>query len=114
LRRPRSSDFTALFVTDDPERDWRKHRDGVLHALQFYRQRGSLRWAYDTPEDIPNWQNLFQTPGDAVKYLRRQYGDHPPTWLILWANRPGMTYEESAEHHRLFMDKVAPQLKDLG
>jgi alkanesulfonate monooxygenase SsuD/methylene tetrahydromethanopterin reductase-like flavin-dependent oxidoreductase (luciferase family) len=113
LSQFQTSDFTALFVTEDPERDWRKHRDGVLHALQFYRQRGSMRWAYDTPEDIPNWQNLFQTPDDAVTYLRRQYGDHPPTWLILWANRPGMTYEESAAHHRLFMEKVAPHLKDL-
>jgi len=34
--------------------------------------------------------------------------------LILWANRPGMTYEESTAHHRLFMEKVAPHLKDLG
>ena len=59
-------------------------------------------------------ENLFQTPDDAVTYLRRQYGDHPPTWLILWANRPGMTYEESTAHHRLFMEKVAPHLKDLG
>ena len=114
LSQFQTSDFTALFVTEDPERDWRKHRDGVLHALQFYRKRGSTRWAYDSPEDIPNWQNLFQTPDDAVTYLRRRYGDHPPAWLILWANRPGMTYEESTAHHQLFMAKVAPHLKDLG
>lgn len=108
-----TSDFTGIFVTDDPERDWQRHREGVLHAMNFYAQRGTTFYSYAKAEDIPNWQNLFQTPDDAVNYLRRIYGNNPPTWLILWANKPGMTYEESTEHHRLFMEKVAPQLRDL-
>jgi hypothetical protein len=33
---------------------------------------------------------------------------------MLWANRLGMTYEESAAHHRLFMEQVAPHLKEPG
>ena len=113
LNQFQTSDFTAIFITDDPKRDWRKHREGVLHSLKFYRKRGIERWAFATPEDIPNWQNLFQTPESAVEYLKRQYSHHPPSWLILWANRPGMTYEESAEHHRLFMEKVWPNLAEL-
>jgi hypothetical protein len=83
LSQLQTSDFITPFVTEDSERDWRKHRESVLQALQFYRKRGSTRWVYDTPEDIPNWQNLFPTRDDAVTYLRRQYGDHPPTWLML-------------------------------
>jgi alkanesulfonate monooxygenase SsuD/methylene tetrahydromethanopterin reductase-like flavin-dependent oxidoreductase (luciferase family) len=78
LSQFQTSDFTALFVTDDPERDWRKHRDGVLQALQFYRQRGSTRWP-DTPEDIPTATSL-PDPRRCRAVLASSYGEHPP-WV---------------------------------
>lgn len=107
--------FFALFVTNDPEREWSKYQEDsarTAEAADRFRLPRSEWPAYKSPGPRPG-ANPFMTPDDAAKFLRRCFGENPPTRIILWSKRVGMTYAESAEHHRLLMDKVVPQIRDL-
>ncbi len=107
--------FTTVMVTEDPERAWHRHKEGILYQHNDYGSEGSpFPGNLDTPEEIPNWQQIFQTPDDAVRYFREVYGKVPPTHLIMWAARVGMTYQESYDCHQLFMERVLPRLGDLA
>lgn len=111
-----SSVFFALFATDDPERDWNKYKQDearTSEAAARFRLPRSEWETWKAPSPAAPAANPFMTPDEAVKYLRRCYGDNPPTHLILWSKRAGMPYAESVRHHRLFMEKVAPKLRDL-
>jgi alkanesulfonate monooxygenase SsuD/methylene tetrahydromethanopterin reductase-like flavin-dependent oxidoreductase (luciferase family) len=113
-----TSNVHVFYVTEDPERAWHKHREGLLHQFNSYRDHAAGtplgdRPRLETPEQLPNWRRYFLTPEDAVTYLRQEYGKSRPTHLMTFAVRPGMTYAESAAYHRLFLEKVAPKLRDL-
>ncbi len=56
---------------------------------------------------------VFLTPDDMVKLLREILEDAAPDHLELWDNKPGMTYEDSYEFHKLFAEQVWPKIKDL-
>src|SRR5439155_3597268 len=110
-----TSNVDVLYVTEDPERAWRNHREGLLHQYNSYREHAAgtrlgEQPSLAEPEQLPNWRQYFLTPDEAVTYLRREYGQSPPTHLLNFAVRPGMTYAESLEYHRLFLEKVAPKL----
>ncbi|GAA4709354.1 hypothetical protein GCM10023215_58700 [Pseudonocardia yuanmonensis] len=66
-----------------------------------------------TPEDMPGWENLFQTPEQAIAQLRADYADGGPTELHLMAHRSGMTFEQSAQYLRNFAEKVMPEVAQL-
>jgi alkanesulfonate monooxygenase SsuD/methylene tetrahydromethanopterin reductase-like flavin-dependent oxidoreductase (luciferase family) len=111
--------FATCFVTEDPERAWAKHRESALHTVAYERQ-GERPYArvLDLPDDmepeqLPGWQGMFMTPDQAVDALRASYHDGAPTELQLMAKRPSMSWEESAEHMRLFVEQVLPRLADL-
>lgn len=110
-----STMLLALWVTDDPEREWRKHREGIMASSNAKGTQSGFgnppRWS--TPEEMTNWKQFFQTPNDAAKYLRRMFGKAPLTHLLLEATYPCFTWAESLEYMRLFQDKVVPQIQDL-
>jgi alkanesulfonate monooxygenase SsuD/methylene tetrahydromethanopterin reductase-like flavin-dependent oxidoreductase (luciferase family) len=114
-----TSTIIALFVTEDPEQAWHRHREGFIHTAESYRSHSGPAGSGGAFGQQPSQaraaapENPFMTPDDAVKYLHRVYGKHPPSHLLLWAARPGMSYAESLECHRLFMQKVHLRIRDL-
>ena len=115
----RINTFGSCFVCDDPERAWAKHREGALASFHYERQGvhpyTSLMMEKPprTPEDIPNWRRLFCTPEQAIAEIREVYASGAPDELHLMANRAGMSWQESAEYMRNFIEKVAPAVRDL-
>ena len=115
-----TSSFPILFATDDPERAWNKHKEGILHVAQSYAtMMGAQAFTAmigrpppEKPEDLPNWNRIFLTPDDCVKHIQEYYGDALPDHLVLWGDRPGMTLEESAQFHQTFIEKVWPRIRD--
>lgn len=111
--------FGTGFITEDPERAWAKHRESALYTVAYERQgHRPYTEAFGipddaTPEQIPGWEGMFITPDQAVETLRTCYHDGGPTELQIMAKRPSMSWEESAEHMRLFAEQVAPRVRDL-
>lgn len=93
----RISSFGTCFVTDDPERAWARHREGALHQVHYERQGEHpysshiLNRTLEVPEDLPNWQRLFQTPEDTIAELRDAFCERALDELLLQVARPGMT-----------------------
>ena len=108
-----ASMFMNLFCTNDPERDWAKYKDGILHVKHAYDRLSDLPLTPETPEELPNWDKVFLTPDQMVKLLREILEGAAPDRLLLWDNKPGMTYEDSYEFHKLFTEQVWPEIKDL-
>jgi alkanesulfonate monooxygenase SsuD/methylene tetrahydromethanopterin reductase-like flavin-dependent oxidoreductase (luciferase family) len=110
-----TSYFITLFATRDPERAWAEHKQGILHVARYYAEvvgyAGGV--APEKPEDIPNWDKLFLTPEDCIKLIRNYFGGAAPDTLVLWGNRPGMSFAQASEHHRLFAEEVMPQVRNL-
>jgi alkanesulfonate monooxygenase SsuD/methylene tetrahydromethanopterin reductase-like flavin-dependent oxidoreductase (luciferase family) len=125
VRNGRSPDYARIntfgtcYVTDDPERAWAKHRDGLFHSFHYQRQgvHPYSELLMDTvpekPEDMPGWERIFQTPEQAIAELRETYAGGAPTELHLMATKPGLGFEESAEYLRTFAEKVMPAVEDL-
>lgn len=110
--------FGTCYITDDPEKAWARHRQGVYE--HFHYRRGDIH-PYSSllmdsppgkPEDIPNWERIFQTPEQAIAEIREAYSDGRPDELHLMATRYGMTWEESAEYLRKFAELVVPALNE--
>jgi len=115
----RINTFGSCFVTDDPEKAWAEHREGVFASFNYERQgvRPYSTLLMDTipqkPEDLPNWQRLFVTPDQAIAELREVFANGAPDELHLMAKRAGLTWEQSAQYLRNFAEKVIPAVKDL-
>jgi alkanesulfonate monooxygenase SsuD/methylene tetrahydromethanopterin reductase-like flavin-dependent oxidoreductase (luciferase family) len=106
----------TCFVSEDPERDWRKHQDAFFYAFNYERNNTQPYVSIMpplTPENIPSNHRVFQTPEQTIAELRRSYSEEAPGELYVTATKPGMTFEESAEHMRLFAKYVLPVVKDL-
>lgn len=102
--------FLNVFCTDDPERDWARYREGILHVeIEYAKLRGDEPPA--TPESLPNWDRIFFTPDDLVAYLTDLFAGAPPDHLLLWDNRPGMSWDESYRMHQLFAEQVWPRIR---
>ena len=107
------------FVTDDPERAWVEHREGVFASFHYERQGVHpyssllMETLPDKPEDLPNWQRLFMTPDQAIAELREVFADSAPDELHLMAKRSGMSWQQSAQFLQNFAEKVIPAVKDL-
>ncbi len=67
----------------------------------------------ETPEELPNWDKVFLTPDQMVRFLRDILEGAAPDHLLLWDTKPGMTYEDAYAFHKLFAEEVWPQIKDL-
>ncbi|MEE6165842.1 MULTISPECIES: LLM class flavin-dependent oxidoreductase [unclassified Mycolicibacterium] len=116
----RINTFGTCFVTDDPERAWHKHREGLLHSFNYERQgvRPYAEMMMDTipqvPEDIPGWQHIFKTPEQAIAELSEVYGNgDAPDELHLMATKAGLGWDESAEYLQNFAEKVIPAVAHL-
>lgn len=122
-RRPEDfkvNTFGQLYVTEDPERAWAKHREAVFYRRAYRRFDGSQPYLFafqggpaEKPEDLPNWDSMFLTPEECVKRLRETFAESAPDEMIISADGPGMLFEDTAEYLRLFAEKVMPQLQDL-
>ena len=110
-----TSYFITLFATHDPERAWATHRESILHVALYYAKHVGYMGGVvpETPEDIPNWNKFFLTPDDCVALIREYFGGAPPDTLILWGNRPSMTFSQALEFHRTFAEEVMPRVRDL-
>lgn len=114
-----SSAIAAVFVTDDPEREWAKHKEGFARTSEWARTQmpvppgGAFGTGAQAQARAAAQANPFKTPDEAARYLRRCYGKNPPTHLLLWSKRGNLTNADSVESHRMLMDKVVPQLRDL-
>ena len=109
-----ASVFMNFFCTDDPERAWAKHREGILYVTHAYAALRSEPLLPNTPEELPHWDKVFLTPDQMVELLRELFDGAPPDHLLLWDATPGMTYEESFESHKMFIERVWPRLTDLA
>ena len=113
-REFKCSTILNLFAAEDPEKAWEEHKEGILHVLNSYSvEGGDPTPPLETPEAIPNWRKIFQTPSDCVKYINEVYGSAPPDYVLLWGTRPGMSYNKSLEYHRLFAQQVLPGIRGL-
>lgn len=108
-----TSYFLSLFATEEPKRSWARHRDSFLHVEQYYANVVHLREAPETPEGMPNWDKFFLPPDDCVKLIQDYFGGAAPDTLLLWGNRPSMSFQEAAGYHRLFAEQVMPRIRDL-
>jgi len=88
-----TSYFLTLFVTEDPERAWAKHRESFLHVEQYYARVVHSRAAAETREGMANLDKFFLTPADGVKLLPDYFGARPPATLIPWGNRASWRFE---------------------
>ena len=109
-----SSAFMKLFCTDDPERAWARHKKGVLYVTHSYDKMRDEPTQPNTPEELPHWDKVFMTPDAMVKMLNEFFGDARPENLLLWDVMPGMTYDESYESHKLFMEEVWPHIQGFS
>lgn len=105
--------FMNLFCTNDPERAWAKYKDGLLHVTHAYDGLLEQPPLPKTPEELPHWDKVFLTPDQMVALLRDYLGGAAPDVLLLWDKKPGMTYQDSYEFHKLFAEQVFPKIKDL-
>lgn len=115
----RINTFGTCFVTDDPERAWAKHREGLFHSFN-YRRQGIHPYSEvfmdavpQTPEEMPGWERVFQTSEQAIAELRGTYSEGAPSELHLVATKAGMSFAESAEYLRNFAEQVMPAVQDL-
>lgn len=106
--------FMNLFCTDDPERAWARYKDGILHVTHTYAMMRDEPLLPRTPEELPHWDKVFMTPEEMVKLLREFFAGAAPDHLLLWDVKPGMTYEDSYAFHKLFVEQVWPQIRDLA
>ena len=106
--------FVNFFCTKDPEQAWAKHKDGLLHVKHAYDRLLEQPLLPETPEELPHWDKVFLTPDDMVKLLRELLDGAAPDHLELWDNKPGMSYEDSYEFHKLFVEQVWPKIKDMA
>ncbi|GAB3570385.1 hypothetical protein GCM10027445_23800 [Amycolatopsis endophytica] len=113
--------FGQCFVTDDPERAAALHGDAVEYCLTWESRPSihvysdeSLRHGGDkgliTGIDL---RKTFMTPEEAIAEFRATHEKRAPDQFLLIATRPGMTWEQAAEYHGNFVDKVLPHLQDL-
>jgi alkanesulfonate monooxygenase SsuD/methylene tetrahydromethanopterin reductase-like flavin-dependent oxidoreductase (luciferase family) len=123
-RNPHDATISAAgqcFVTDDPERAAALHNEGLDYAVN-YESRPSVRPYGDT--SLPHGgdtglildvdaSRVFLTPEQAITEFRDTFADRAPDQFLLIAIRPGMTWEQSAEYHTTFLEKVLPHLRDL-
>ena len=105
--------FFNLFCTHDPERAWATYRDGILHVTHAYARLAEQPLRPKTPEELPNWDKVFLTPDQMVRFLRDILAGAAPDHLLLWDTKPGMTYEDAYACHKLFAEAVWPHIKDL-
>ena len=111
--------FGSCFVTDDPQKAWAEHREGVFASFHYERQGVHPYTALlmdtipEKPEDLPNWRRLFVTPEQAIAELREVFADGAPDELHLMAKRSGMSWEQSTTYLRNFAEQVIPAVKDL-
>ena len=112
--------FGTSYVTDDPEKAWAEHRLGFLHSFNYERQGVRPYSALfmekppEQPEDIPGWEKVFVTPDDAIAELRAFYADGAPDEIHLIPKKPGMSWEQSGQYMRNFIERVAPAVQDLA
>ena len=106
--------FVNLFCAKDPEQAWAKYKDGMLHVKHAYDRLLEQPLLPETPEELPHWDKVFLTPDDMVKLLRELLDGAAPDHLELWDNKPGMSYEDSYEFHKLFVEQVWPKIKDMA
>ncbi|HIN36642.1 MAG TPA: LLM class flavin-dependent oxidoreductase [Dehalococcoidia bacterium] len=105
-----ASVFMNFFCTDDPERAWAKHREGILYVTHAYAALRSEPLLPETPEELPHWDKVFLTPDQMVKLLRELFDGAPPDHLLLWDAVPGMSFQESYESHKMFVEQVWPKI----
>lgn len=111
--------FGSAFVTDDPERDWAKHREGAFYHFNYQRWNGVRPYSSvfmdhepKVPEDMPSWDRLFITPEDAIKEITDLIDEGiAPDELHVMSSRAGMTVEESVGYMTAFAEKVLPTVR---
>jgi len=115
----RTNTFGTCFVTDDPEREWAKHREAIMYTMTYARHDGlhpysdRLGIKVEKPEDLPDWQTTFRTPEDCLKHLRETFSDSAPDELILLAEKPGIPLADTLVYLKTFAEKVLPHIQDL-
>jgi len=125
-RNNRSQDYARIwtfgssYVTDDPEKAWAEHRQGIFHSFNYKRQGVRpysslfMEHAPQKPEDIPGWEKIFATADDVIRELKTVYVNAAPDEIHLMATKAGMTWQQSAEYMRNFIEQVAPAVCDLA
>ena len=83
----------------------------MKHAYDLLAQQPRLP---ETPEELPNWDKVFLTPDQMVDLLQEILAGASPDHLLLWDNKPGMTYEDPYGFHKLFAEQVWSKIKDLA
>jgi probable F420-dependent oxidoreductase len=109
------------FVTDDPDGDWPRVRDGVGHQLGVY---SGWRAGTDVPgvplevmpPDEPTIRDMtaYGTPEDVIAYLEPLVdilARYPEGHLVLRHHYPGMTAVPAARSIEMFAKEVAPALR---
>lgn len=115
----RINTFGTCYVTDDPEKAWARHREGLFHSFNYQRQgvhpysKVFMETIPQKPEDMPGWDRVFQTPDQVIAELRDTYADGAPSELHLVATKAGMSFAESAKYLRNFAEQVMPAVQDL-
>jgi len=111
--------FVSSYITDDPEKAWATHREGILEHYNYVREG---KYAYstmfggeppETPEGMPNWQRIFLTAEDAIEGYTAAYAGAAPSEIHLLGRRFGMTWDETAVYLRNFAEDVMPALREL-
>ena len=113
--------FGQLYVTDDPEREWHKHKDAILYRRYYTRFNGTRPYAQmhlgenDTPkpEDLRDWESVFLTPEETIRRMRETWGESAPDEVRITSDNPGIPLADTIEYLRNFAEKVMPHLQEL-
>ncbi len=105
----------SCLVTDDPERDWARIKDGERYRMsvygKFFQETPDKLTAFDRSiESIPQgW--VVGTPDQCVAELSAYIKAFGVTDLVLWGAPPGISPDVLLPSIERFITEVAPRLR---
>lgn len=119
--RYRLMGFVPWLVSDDPERYWAQVRDHYAYFTALYGEWYSKKADLEPDREWAEWTRwesdqfrsavLLGTPGQVADALSAAAKELPYTYVISWANPPGLDPDVAMESIELFARRVMPPLR---
>lgn len=113
--------FLPWFVSEDPERYWSEIRDHVAYFTALYGDWYSKKADLEEDRQWDEWTRwdkdqfrtmvLLGTADQVAESLRAAASQLPYTYLLTWANPPGLDPAKAMESIELFARRVMPRLR---
>ena len=113
-RESTSFPVIAMWVSDDPERDWATILALVLaYQAQMYAcmrtDAGQPQLPKIDPQTLQRTGLLIDTPGKVVKMTQQMQTSAPLREICFWSHLPGVSHEAVMAHLERVSKQVLPQ-----